>query len=265
MKVITVIQRKGGNGKSTAALNLAAAYAEQGEKILLVDLDDQRNTTGTLPTKRTVRHTVEKLLFDEDNWNDANGETYGDITVETVAEATFWEGIDLIAGSQSLSSAAELLAETPGLQWQLAEKLRVCKRYDKCIIDTSPSLNMLTINALCASHGIIIPLSSNYYSLEGLAQTMDAYRKVRDGLRHNLKLYGIAFAIHDGRTRLACEVQAKVKEQYPDLLCETVIGRNIKIEEAQVKKQSIFQYAPGDRGAAQYRALASELEARMKP
>jgi chromosome partitioning protein len=135
--------------------------------------------------------------------------------------------------------------------------------YDLCIIDTSPSLTMLTVNAMCASHGIFIPLSSNYFSLEGLAQTMEAYRKVKEGLRRDLNLYGAAFVIHDGRTNLACEVSAKVKEQYPDLLCETVIGRNIKIEEAQVKKQSILSYAPNDRGAVQYRALAAELTARI--
>jgi len=139
------------------------------------------------------------------------------------------------------------------------------KRYDLCVIDTSPSLNILTVNAMVASHGIFIPLSSNYFSLEGLAQTMDAFRKVKEGLRHDLTLYGAAFVIHDSRSRLANEVQEKVKEQYPELLCETVIGRNIKIEEAQVRKQSIFSYAPEDRGATQYRALARELELRMVP
>ena len=253
MKVISTIQRKGGNGKSTAAANLAAAFAEQGKRVLLIDTDDQKNTTSTIPTKRPAAYTVENLLFDRYT------------TLEDAAEETLWSGVHLISGSGNLSAAAAKLDQMTEGHKQLLSKLLFSKWYDLCIIDTSPSLNMLTVNAMCASHGIFIPLSSNYYSLEGLAQTLEAYRKVREGLRKDLKLYGAAFVIHDGRTRLANEVQEKVKEQYPDLLCETVIGRNIKIEEAQVQKQSIFSYAPDDRGAEQYRALAEELSGRMAP
>jgi len=251
MRVVTICQRKGGNGKSTLTLNLAAALAEQSKKILLIDTDDQKNTTSAIPTKGPAAYTVEDLLFDQYT------------TLEDAAEETCWDGIHLIAGSRNLSAAAAKLEAMSESHKQLLKKLLYSKWYDFCLIDTSPSLNILTINAMCASHGIIIPLSSNYFSLEGLAQTMDAFRKVKEGLRHDLKLYGAAFVIHDGRTRLASEVQEKVKEQYPELLCDTVIGRNIKIEEAQVRKQSIFSYAPEDRGAAQYRALARELVLRM--
>ena len=251
MKVITICQRKGGNGKSTCALNLAHAYALSGKNVLLIDLDDQRNTTSAIPTRQPAAYTVENLLFD----------TY--TTLEDAAEKTLWDGVDLIAGSRNVSAAAAKLDAMPLGHQQLLANLLGSFYYDLCIIDTSPSLNMLTINAMCASHGIFIPLSSNYFSLEGLAQTMDAYRKVREGLRNTLKLFGAAFVIHDGRTRLAFEVQEKVKEQYPELLCETVIERNIKIEEAQVTKQSIFSYAPKNKGALQYRALAAELEQRM--
>jgi len=254
MKIIGIIQRKGGNGKSTASLNLAAAFASHGNRVLLVDTDDQKNTTSAIPTKRPIIKTVESLLLEEE------------AEIEDVAEPTMWEGIDLAAGSLGLSSAVACLDDLSDGHLALRNKLQAAKysgRYNVCIIDTSPSLNMLTVNAMCASDGIFIPLTSNYFSLEGLAQTLEAYRKIREGLYKNLKLYGAAFVIHDGRTRLACEVHEKVKEQYPDLLCETVIGRNIKIEEAQVKKQSIFSYAPEDRGAVQYRALARELAERM--
>ena len=252
MKVLTICQRKGGNGKSTCTLNLAAAFAEQGKKVLVIDMDDQRNTTNAIPTKRTAVYTVENLLFDKD------------ITIADAAEQTLWKDVDLISGSLTLSAAAAILDDMPlGHKQLMANVTGGIMYYDFCIIDTSPSLNMLTVNAMCASHGIFIPLSSNYFSLEGLAQTMEAYRKVKEGLRKDLKLYGAAFVIHDGRTNLANEVSAKVKEQYPDLLFETVIGRNIKIEEAQVKKQSILSYAPKDRGALQYRALAAELAVRI--
>jgi len=247
MKTISIVQRKGGNGKSTASINLAAAYAEQGLHVLLVDTDDQKNTTSAIPTKRRLIKTVESLLL-------------GDV-LEDVAEPTLWENIDLVAGDLGLSSTAADLDDMPDGHLQLRNALQ--GDYDLCLIDTSPSLDILTINAMCAADGIFIPLSSNYFSLEGLAQTMDAYRKVRNGLWNKLKLYGAAFVIHDGRTRLANEVCTKVKEQYPEVLCETVITRNIKIEEAQILQQSIFMYAPDDRGAAQYRALAAELAVRM--
>ena len=251
MKVITICQRKGGNGKSTCALNLAHAYALSGKNVLLIDLDDQRNTTSAIATKRVSAYTVESLLFDKYT------------TITDAAVQTMWAGVDLIAGSRNLSAAAATLDAMSQGHKKLLAKMLSSFHYDLCIIDTSPSLNMLTINAMCASHGIFIPLSSNFFSLEGLAQTMEAYRKVQGGLRNNLQLYGAAFVIHDGRSRLACEVQEKVREQYPDLLCDTVISRNIKIEEAQVMKQSIFIYAPAGRGAVQYRALAAELEKRM--
>ena len=251
MRVVTICQRKGGNGKSTSALNLAAAFALRGKRILLVDMDDQKNTSSTIPTRRLVIKTVESLLLEEETW------------VEDVAAATTWDGVDLLAGSLGLSSAAADLDAMKDGHLQLRLKLQAAEGYDLCVIDTSPSLNILTINAMCAATGLFIPLSSNYFSLEGLAQTLEAYRKVKTLLRNNLQVYGAAFVIHDGRTTLAKEVQEKVREQYPDLLCENFIGRNIKIEEAQVKKQSIFSYAPEDRGAVQYRALARELEERI--
>ena len=254
MKIICTIQRKGGNGKSTASLNLAAAFASHGNRVLLVDTDDQKNTTSAIPTKRPIIKTVESLLLEEE------------AEIEDVAEPTCWEGIDLVAGSLGLSSAVACLDDLSDGHLALRNKLQAAKysgRYNVCIIDTSPSLNMLTINAMCASDGIFVPLTSNYFSLEGLAQTLDAYAKVKENLNRGLRFFGTAFVIHDGRSRLACEALEKVKKQYPGLLYKTVISRNIKIEEAQVKKQSIFSYAPNDRGAAQYRALARELTERM--
>jgi chromosome partitioning protein len=252
MKTLGIIQRKGGNGKSTAALNLAAAFGEQGKRVLLVDTDEQKNTTSTIPIQRSHCKTIESLLLEEQAW------------VQDIAEPTTWAGVDLLAGSLGLSSVVSVMEDLYDGHLLLRDKLKAAYAWDLCIIDTSPSLTMLTINAMCASQGIFIPLASSYYSLEGLAQTLEAYRKVRVDLHHtHLKLYGAAFVIHDGRTRLAAEVQEKVREQYSDLLCDTVIGRNIKIEEAQVARQSILSYAPGDRGAAQYRSLAKELAARM--
>jgi len=250
MTTIGIIQRKGGSGKSTVTANLAAIFSEAGKTVLVIDADDQRNTTSSIPTYVPVHHDLETLLLAEE------------ADIETVAEPTLWNGVAIVAGSPGLSSVAAALDTMPLGHLQLRNKIRRAD-YDLCLIDTSPSLNILTINAMCASDGIFIPLSSTYFSLEGLAQTLNAYEKVRERLHKELKLYGIAFVIHDGRTRLANEVQKKVKEQYPGLLCRTVIGRNIKIEEAQIKRQPIQCYAPTGRSSQQYYELAGELTERI--
>ena len=135
--------------------------------------------------------------------------------------------------------------------------------FDLCLIDTSPSLNILVVNALCASEYLFIPLSSKYFSLQGLGQTLEAFAKVKSRLNPALGILALAFVIHDSRSSLAREVVEKAKTEYPELVCATTIGQNITIEEAQVKRQSIFSYAPDNRGSLQYRALADELLGRM--
>jgi chromosome partitioning protein len=251
MRVVTICQRKGGCGKSTAAVNLAHAFARfHGKKVLLVDTDDQRNATSCIPTRRPAAKTVESLLLEDG------------ASAKDIAEPTRWDGVDLIAGSPGLSSAAAELGKHSGSHLRLRNALQPAG-YDLCLIDTSPSLNLITVNALCASDGIFIPLISNYFSLQGLAQTIDAYRKVRNELHHSLKLYGIAFVNHYGRTRLANEVLAKVRERYPNEALATTVYTNIKVEEAQIAQQSVFDYAPTCRGAVQYRLLAEELAGRL--
>lgn len=251
MTVITVGQRKGGNGKSTSSMNLAAAFAEKGKKVLLLDLDDQKNSTSAIETARAPDATVEALLLESGT------------TVAEVAVPTSWEGVSLIAASGNLSGAIRELDGEVGNHLVLREKLRSACGYDLCLIDTSPSLNILVVNALCASRHLFIPLSSKYFSLQGLSQTLEAYAKVRTRLNAELGVLGMAFVIHDGRSSLAREVAAKAMEEYPRLVCRTMVAQNIKIEEAQVAKKSILGYAPQDRGAAQYRALADELLERM--
>ncbi len=170
-----------------------------------------------------------------------------------------------VAASSSLSGAVRELDGDVGSHLVLREKLAPCAdTYDLCIIDTSPSLNILVVNALVASRFAFIPLSSRYFSLQGLGETLESVRKVSSRLNPELSILGIAFVIHDSRSCLSREVIAKAKESYPDLVCASVVAQNIRIEEAQVVRQSIFAYANGDRGAAQYRALADELRTRME-
>ena len=252
MTTITIGQRKGGNGKSTSALNLAHAFARKGKRVLLIDLDDQKNSTSAIETAEPVRHTVEDLLLRPE------------VRLSDVAVRTTWEGVSLVAASGSLSGAIRELDGEVGSHLVLKEKLAAAvEAFDLCLIDTSPSLNILVVNALCASRWLFIPLSSKYFSLQGLGQTLEAFAKVKGRLNATLELLALAFVIHDGRSALAREVVDKARTEYPDLVCTTTIGQNIRIEEAQVKRQSIFGYAPLDRGSDQYRELGDELLARL--
>jgi chromosome partitioning protein len=251
MTTITVGQRKGGNGKSTSALNLAHAFAMKGKRVLLIDLDDQKNSTSAIEAVAPV-HSVEDLLLRPE------------VSVAAAAVATSWEGVSLVAASSSLSGAIRELDGEVGSHLALREKLAAASGFDLCLIDTSPSLNILVVNALCASRYLLIPMSSKYFSLQGLGQTLEAFTKVKSRLNPELEILALAFVIHDSRSSLAREVIEKAKAEYPELVCEQTIGQNIKIEEAQVKRQSIFSYAPDDRGSVQYRALAAELLARIE-
>jgi chromosome partitioning protein len=251
MTTITIGQRKGGNGKSTSTLNLAHAFALKGKRVLLIDLDDQKNSTSAIETIREPVFTVEDLLLKDD------------VGVNEAAAATTWEGVSLIPASVNLSGTIRELDGEVGSHLVLKEKLAQAQGFDLCLIDTSPSLNILVVNALCASRFLFIPMSSKYFSLQCLRQTLEAYSKVKSRLNQELEILALAFVIHDGRSSLAREVVEKAKDEYPDLVCETMVGQNIKIEEAQVLKRSILSYAPDDRGSVQYRALADELLGRM--
>jgi len=250
MTTITIGQRKGGNGKSTSALNLAHAFAQKGKRVLLIDLDDQKNSTSAIETVESVTHTVEDLLLNPE------------VNLSDVAVRTTWEGVSLIAASGSLSGAIRELDGEVGSHLVLKEKL-ASETFDLCLIDTSPSLNILVVNALCASRWLFVPLSSKYFSLQGLGQTLEAFAKVKGRLNAELEILALAFVIHDGRSALAREVVEKARTEYPELVCATTIGQNIRIEEAQVLRRSILGHLPEDRGSAQYRELADELRVRL--
>lgn len=251
MKVITIGQRKGGNGKSTSALSLAHAFALAGKRVLLLDLDDQKNTTSSISCKEPGPYTVEDLLLNPS------------VSVETASRATLWAGVSLIASSSSLSGVIRELDSEVGGHLVLKEKLSRAEGFDVVLIDTSPSLNILVVASLCASDYLFIPLSSKYFSLQGLGQTLEAFDKVKARLNPGLRVLALAFVIHDKRSTLARDVVGQALKDYPELVCASLVSQNIKIEEAQVVRQSIFTYAPKDKGAVQYRALAGELLARM--
>jgi chromosome partitioning protein len=250
--IITFLQRKGGTGKTTAALNLAHVMAILGYRVLLVDIDDQQNSSNSISRHIQADLTVADLLLKDE------------VRVTDVAVQTEWENVWIIPASSNLSGALKHLDSEVGGHLVLKEKLQETEGFDICLLDNSPSLNILNISSLCASTHLFIPLSSKYFSLQGLGKTLGAYNKVKKRLNPNLDLLGMAFVIHDCRTTLGNEVVNRVRKQYPTLLFNTIIGTNIKIEEGQVKKQAITTYAPLDRGAVQYRELGIEVINRLK-
>ena len=249
--IVTILNRKGGVGKTTATLNLASVLAEMNYRVLIIDLDDQRNTSNSVSSIVESSKTIEDLLLK-------------DLTLKDVVVQTDWQNVYILSASSNLSGVVKYLDGEVGGHLILKEKLVKDNEFDFVLIDTSPSLNILVINALCASQFMFIPLSSKYLSLQGLSQTIESFKKVTDRLNPDLKLLGIGFVQHDKRNVLANEVLEQVKEAFPNDLFKTLIGINIKIEEAQVKKQSILSYAPNDRGAEQYRELGKELLAKIQ-
>jgi len=249
--IVTILNRKGGVGKTTATLNLASVLAEMNYRVLIIDLDDQRNTSNSVSSIVESSKTIEDLLLK-------------DLTLKDVVVQTDWQNVYILSASSNLSGVVKYLDGEVGGHLILKEKLVKDNEFDFVLIDTSPSLNILVINALCASQFMFIPLSSKYLSLQGLSQTIESFKKVTDRLNPDLKLLGIGFVQHDKRNVLANEVLEQVKEAFPNDLFKTLIGINIKIEEAQVKKQSILSYAPNDRGAEQYRELGKEILAKIQ-
>lgn len=249
--VITICQRKGGVGKSTATLNLAYVFAAMGYRTLIIDLDDQANTSSSISSHMQGTYTIGELLVKDE------------LTAGDAAIKTDWENVWMVPASRNLSGVIKHLDSEVGGHLVLKEKL-INTDFDFCFIDNSPSLNMLTINSLTASDYAFFPLASKYFSLHGLGQTLEAYGKVQKRINPDLLLAGMAFTIHDKRTALSKEIIEKVKETYGQLLFNTIIGTNIKIEKAQVRKESILTYAPDDRGSVLYRQLGQELFERIK-
>jgi chromosome partitioning protein len=250
-KIITICQRKGGVGKSTSCLNLACVFAELNLKVLIIDIDDQQNTTRSISAIVESDKNIEDLLLKDD------------VLLNDVAVTTGWKNVWILPSSSNLSGVVKHLDGEVGGHLILKEKLTDNETFDIILIDTSPSLNILVINALCASEYMFIPLSSKYFSLQGLTQTLSSFKKINSRLNPDIKLLGIAFVNHDKRNVLANEVVEKVFTKYEKESFKTIIGVNIRIEEAQVKQDSILNYDPLDRGSLQYRKLGKEILERI--
>jgi chromosome partitioning protein len=248
-KVVAMCNQKGGVGKTTSTINLGAALAEYGRRVLLVDMDPQ----GALSAGLGVPHyELEKTIH--------NVLVEPKVSLDDVLVSTRVKYLDLVPSNIDLSAAEIQLVNEVGREQTLGRALHpVLDRYDYVLIDCQPSLGLLTVNALACSDGVVIPTECEYFSLRGLALLTDTVDKVRDRLNPKLEISGILLTRYDPRTVNAREVMARVVERFGDLVFDTVISRTVRFPETSVAGEPITTWAPKSTGAIAYRALAREF------
>lgn len=251
-RIISMVNQKGGVGKTTSVINLGAALAELGRKVLLVDLDPQGAlSAGTGINSYELDLTVYNLLLERDH------------DIREAIQPTTTENMEILPANIDLSAAEVQLVNEVAREMALARVLRpIVGDYDIILIDCQPSLGLLTVNALAASDGVIIPLGAEYFALRGVALLVETIEKVQDRINPRLEMDGILITMFDPRTLHAREVVARVVEAFPDKVFHTAINRTVKFPDASVAAEPITTFASNNKGADAYRQLARELLAR---
>jgi chromosome partitioning protein len=246
-RVIACANQKGGVGKTTTVINLSSYLALSGERVLIVDLDPQGNATSGLGADRTTVGSVYDAVVDSRE-------------LDTLIQPTDVSGLDIVPSSVALAGAEVELAPLEQRERRLGRLLApILQRYDHVFIDCPPSLGLLTVNALTAADGTLIPIQCEYYALEGLTQLMATINLVRDHLNPGLAVDGVVLTMYDGRTNLSSQVAAEVRSHLGDRVFATVIPRSVRLAEAPSHGQPIHVYAPTSPGAIAYRDLADEF------
>ncbi len=250
--IIAVTNQKGGVAKTTTTVNLAAAMARRGLSTLLVDMDPQGNAS--------VSSGVNIRELEAGSYDVLIGETS---VKDAIVAST--NGYDVLPANDDLAGAQVDLMEFDDANLRLKKALKnVQSQYDLIVIDTPPSLNVLTINALAAAPKVLLPVQCEYFALEGVNSLLTTLAMVKKALNPQLEILGVVRTLYDGRTGLAVEVTKDLMKHFREKLCETLIPRNIRLAEAPGHGVSIFEYSPRCRGALAYKALAEELSTRLQ-
>lgn len=248
--IIAVLNQKGGVGKTTTAINVAAYLAKSGRSVLVVDSDPQGNTTSGLGIdKQTVKPTLYDVLFSKTE-------------VQGAIKKADRSNLFLLASNAQLAGAEIELVQLPGREYYLKHLLEGLE-YDYIIIDCPPSLGLITVNALSAANFVLIPVQAEYYALEGLSQLLSVIQHVQQGLNPNLNILGILLTLYDPRNGLSGQVKAEIEKHFGSKLFETVIPRNVRLAEAPSFGKTIVEYDKWSKGARAYKALTKELEKRV--
>lgn len=253
-KIIAVANQKGGVGKTTTTINLAASLALQGKKVLIIDADPQANaTSGYGIDPRSMQSSIYECLVD-------------DYPLEGSQVATCVKGLDLIGSRIDLAGAELELVGKPERERTLKRLLEpVAGNYDYVLIDCSPSLGLITVNALTAAHSVIIPVQAEYFALEGISKLLNTIRIIKSKLNPALEIEGFLLTMYDARLRLANQIYEELKSHFGQMVFNTVIPRNIRLSEAPSHGLPAILYDPESRGATSHTMLAKELIAKNKP
>ena len=252
VRVTACTNQKGGVGKTTTVINLAAYLALSGTRILVIDLDPQGNATSGLGIdRRAVDRSSYEALVDR-------------VPITELIRGTAVDGLDVLPSNPALAGAEIELVGATARERRLAASLAELEgRYDRILIDCPPSLGLLTLNALTAADGVLIPIQTEYYALEGLSQLVNTIRRVREGLNPRLEIDGVLLTMYDARTNLSAQVASEVRRHMNGTVYRTVVPRSVRLSEAPSHGLPIALYDPSSRGADAYRELAGEVAARV--